>query len=355
MQNLKEIAEKFNIEGDILEISPLSGGLINSTYLLKTKENQPNYIFQKKNKDIFKNVPLMMDNIVKVTDHIRKKIKEEGGDTKREVMTIVNTKDGKPYVTDNNGDYWTMSVFIPDSINFDKADKPELAFKGGEGIGKFHLQLADFTTPLHEIIPGFHNLKYRFNQWDETIKKDPVGRVRELGREIEWIEKRRDEMMNFWNLVENGTIPKRVTHNDTKISNILFDKNGKLLCVIDLDTVMSNTLLADYGDAIRTFANTSVEDDRNPDNVGLNKEMFKAYTEGYLGQTRNILTEAELEYLPFGARYITFEQTLRFLMDYIDGDKYYKILYPEHNLVRTVAQQRLLESMENNYDFMKKI
>lgn len=348
-----KIASHFDIKGVIKEIKPLSGGLINASYIVRTEGDAPDYVLQRKNGEIFKDVPGMMENIVNVTEHIRKKIADANGNVDREVMEVVFTKSGKPYQADENGDFWSMSVFIPDTLTLEKADSPQLAFKGGEGIGKFQMQLSDFNKPLHQTIPGFHDLSFRFKQWDEALKNDKGNRKDTVKEEIAWIERRRDEMLSFWKLVEEGKLPKRVTHNDTKLSNILFDKEGNVLCVIDLDTVMSNTVLADYGDAIRSFANTGAEDDPNPDNVGLDLETFKAYTAGFLSQTKDVLTPLELEYLAFGPRYITFEQVLRFLMDYIDGDTYYQTLYPGHNLVRTHAQQKLLESMEENYEEMR--
>ena len=189
-------------------------------------------------------------------------------------------------------------------------------------------------------------------QWDEALGRDAAGRVKDLKEEIGWIESRRGEMLAFWSKVEDGTIPTRVTHNDTKISNILFDKKGGVLCAIDLDTVMNSTSLNDFGDAIRSYANTSEEDERDLSLVGLSPEMFRAYTEGYLSQRAKQLTASEIDNLAFSARYITFEQVLRFLMDYIDGDTYYRIKYPEHNLVRTHAQYKLLRSMEEQYGTM---
>ena len=190
-------------------------------------------------------------------------------------------------------------------------------------------------------------------QWDEALKRDAAGRKKELSEEIGWIESRRDEMLSFWSKVEDGTIPTRVTHNDTKINNILFNKQGEVLCAIDLDTVMNSTSLNDFGDAIRSYANTGDEDDRDLSRVGMSLEMFRAYTEGYLSQRAGQLNQAEIDHLAFSARYITFEQVLRFLMDYIDGDTYYKIKYPEHNLVRTKAQFKLLQSAEAAIPKMK--
>ena len=349
---LQEIASQFALEGAITAIDSLGEGFINDTFIVRTAGDAPDYILQRKNKSIFPDVPAMMENIRKVTDHIRRRVAAAGGDPRREAMTVVATRDGKLYHVDAQGEYWAVSVFISDTIAYNKADSPELARKGGEGIGKFQAQLADFTEPLAETIKGFHNIRHRFVQWDEALGRDAAGRVKDLTEEIGWIESRRDEMLGFWSKVEEGTIPTRVTHNDTKINNILFDKKGEVLCAIDLDTVMNSTSLNDFGDAIRSYTNTGEEDDRDLSRVSMSLDMFRAYTEGYLSQRAGQLTAPEIDHLAFSARYITFEQVLRFLMDYIDGDTYYKTKYPEHNLMRTHAQYRLLRSMEEQYGTM---
>ena len=345
MQNkLIEIAKQFALEGEIATIKPLGEGFINDTFVVTTEGEAPNYILQRKNHVVFPDVPGMMDNILAVTNHIKAKV----ADPMRETLTIVPAKDGKLYVKDGEN-FWAVCLFISDTSSYDRADSPELAYQGGVGIGRFQALLADFDKPLNETIKGFHNIRHRFNQWDATIAADPVGRVKEVQQEIGWIESRREEMMKFWSLVEDGTIPTHVTHNDTKISNILFDRpTGKVLCAIDLDTVMSSTSLNDFGDAIRSYTNTGAEDDPNLDNVSMSIDMFRAYAEGYLSEQKS-LCASELEWLAFSGRYITYEQVLRFLMDYIDGDKYYKTAYADHNLVRTRAQYKLLRSMEEQY------
>ena len=347
-EKLLSIAERFDLEGTIASIKPLGEGFINDTFVIRTEGDAPDYILQRKNHAVFPDVPGMMENILAVTEHIKAKV----ADPLRETLTVVRARDGKLYVEDE-GNFWAVCLFIADTSSFDRADSPELAYQGGVGIGRFQALLADFDKPLNETIKGFHNIRHRFAQWDAAVAADAAGRVASLAEEIGWVESRRREMLDFWSLVEDGTIPTHVTHNDTKISNILFDKpTGKVLCAIDLDTVMNSTSLNDFGDAIRSYANTGAEDDRDLDNVELSIEMFRAYADGYLSQQRATMTQSELDWLAFSARYITFEQVLRFLMDYIDGDKYYKTAYPEHNLVRTRAQYKLLQSMERRYDEM---
>ncbi|WP_319502900.1 aminoglycoside phosphotransferase family protein [uncultured Draconibacterium sp.] len=354
--NLYEIAEHFQLEGEILNIATLGEGFINDTFIIKTKTDaSPNYLMQRKNRKIFTDVPAMMDNIERITSHLKKKISARGGDPMREALTVIKTKEGALYHVDQEGEYWALCLFIPGSVTYEAADTPELAYAGGKGIGKFQRMTSDFTGKLSDILPGFHNIRFRFKQWDEVLAKDPVDRKKDMEKEIAWIEERREEMLGFWEKVETGVIPTRVTHNDTKINNILFDDKGDVLCVIDLDTVLSSTALNDFGDAIRSYTNTGLEDDKDLNKVSMDIQIFEAYTRGYLSETKSFLTQVELDYLAFSAKYITYEQVLRFLMDYIDGDNYYKIKYAEHNLVRTRAQYRLLQSIEEQFDEMKKI
>ena len=354
-ENLREIASHFALEGPVTAIDSLGEGFINDTFIVRTEADAPDYILQRKNKAVFPDVPAMMDNIRRVTEHIRRRVIAAGGDPRREVMTVVPAKDGHLYHVDAEGEYWAATVFIDDTVAYNKADSPELARKGGEGIGKFQSQLDDFTEPLAETIKGFHNIRHRFGQWDAALARDAAGRRIHLAEEIGWIESRRAEMLSFWSKVEDGTIPTRVTHNDTKINNILFDRQGRVLCVIDLDTVLRSPCFNDFGDAIRTYANHGREDDENFDDVWLDMAMFRGFAEGYLSEARAFLTPAETDALAFSVRYITYEQVLRFLMDYLDGDTYYKIKSPDHNLVRTRAQYALLRSAEERYDAMRAI
>ena len=262
-QRLLRIASQFAIEGEIVAIEPLGEGFINDTYVVTTSGDAPNYILQRKNHNVFPDVPAMMANIKRVTEHIKTKV----ADPMRETLTIVPAKDGRLYVEEDNN-YWAACLYIANTVTYDRADTTALAYQGGVGIGRFQALLADFTEPLHETIKGFHNIRWRFEQWDATIAADPVGRVKEVQEEIAWVESRREQMLDFWSRVESGEIPTRVTHNDTKISNILFDKSsGRVLCAIDLDTVMSSTSLNDFGDAIRSYTNTGAEDDRDLANV----------------------------------------------------------------------------------------
>lgn len=350
-ERLLYIAKQFAIEGEVIAVEALGEGFINDTYMVTTAGDTPDYILQRKNHVVFPDVPGMMQNIKAVTEHIKAKV----ANPMRETLTVVPAKDGRLYVREGEN-YWAVCLYIPNTLTYDRADSVELAYQGGVGIGRFQSLLADFKQPLNETIKGFHNIRWRFEQWDATIAADPVGRVKEVQTEIGWIESRRQQMLAFWSKVESGEIPMRVTHNDTKISNILFDATTRcVLCAIDLDTVMSSTSLNDFGDAIRSYTNTGAEDDRCLERVEMDIDMFRAYAEGYLSEQRATMTESEKEWLAFSALYITFEQVLRFLMDYIDGDRYYKTISSDHNLVRTRAQYKLLQSMERQYDTMRAI
>lgn len=352
MKHLYEIANRFALEGKVQDIKSLGAGFINDTYIVATDTKR--YILQRKNHNIFPDVGAMMNNIERVTLHLKRKVMAQGGNPEREVLTVIPTKDDKLYYHDGEN-YWAVSLFIEGSVTHDRADTPRLAYMGGRGIGRFQAMLADFDEPLAEVIKGFHNIRWRFEQWDKALEEDRAGRKASLSEEIGWIESRREQMLDFWAMVERGELPMRVTHNDTKLSNILFDESDEVLCVIDLDTVMSSTSLNDFGDAIRSYTNRGAEDDKDLSKVSMSIDIFRHYAEGYISERGSTMTQSEREWLAFSGIYITFEQVLRFLMDYIDGDTYYKTAYPEHNLVRTRAQYRLLQSMEEQYPEMQKI
>lgn len=351
-KHLYDIAREFQLDAEVVSIDTLGQGFINDTYIVTTQKSR--YILQRKNHNIFPDVPAMMDNIQRVTTHLKAKVRAAGGDPEREVLTVIPTHDGTLYHR-NGEEFWAASLYIEGSVTHEVANTPRLAFMGGRGIGRFQAMLADFNEPLAEVIKGFHNIRWRFEQWDKSLAADRADRKASVAREIEWIECRRERMMAFWELVERGELPMRVTHNDTKLSNILFDSNDEVLCVIDLDTVMSSTSLNDFGDAIRSYTNTGAEDDTDLGRVSMNIDTFRHYAEGYLSERSATMTDSEREWLAFSALYITYEQVLRFLMDYIDGDTYYKIAYSDHNLVRTRAQHKLLESMEQQYEQMQAI
>ena len=343
--NLQQIVAQFAIEGVVAEVKPLGNGLINTTYKVTTEGEAPNYVLQHINNAIFPDVEMLMNNIVAVTSHIRAKYEAEGvEDIDRKVLKFVPAKDGKYFYFDGEK-YWRIMVFIPDTIS-QTAVTPESSYIVGETFGNFQAMLADIPVQLGETIKDFHNMEFRLQQLHEAVQENKAGRLAEVQWLVDELEKRAEEMCKGERLYREGKLAKRICHCDTKVDNILFDQDGKVLCVIDLDTVMPNFIFSDFGDFLRSAANTGKEDDKDLNNVNFNMDIFKAFTEGYLKSARVFLTPLEIENLPYAAALFPYMQTVRFLADYINGDTYYKIQYPEHNLVRSKAQFKLLQSVE---------
>lgn len=353
MDKLLTVIKNFQIEGKVSEIIPFGEGMINSTYCVTLNDNKTQYVLQKINHHIFQNVEMLQSNIQRITDHIRQKLVEAGeSDIDRKTLTLVSATDGKLYYFDGEN-YWRMTLLIPDSKTFE-AVTPEFAYYAGKAFGNFQFMLADLPgDPLGETIPNFHNMEFRLKQFREAVSADSVGRLSEVTDLVNEIEKRAYEMCQCNRLYREGKIPKRINHCDTKVNNMLFDTDGKVLCVIDLDTAMPGFVMSDFGDFMRTAGNTGKEDDIDLNNVSFNMAIFKSYTTGYLESAKAFLTPIEIELLPFGARLLTYMQLTRFLADYLNGDTYYKINNPLHNLQRSKAQFKLLVSIEENYPEME--
>ena len=346
MDMLTDIVSRFEITGKVTDVKPMGEGLINDTYKVFTDgSDKSQYVLQRVNNAIFQDVDMLMDNIDKVTTHLRKKNKN--------TLQFLKTRDGKFYHFDGEK-YWRVMVFVPDSITY-QAVTPEYSYIAGKSFGEFESLLSDLKEPLGEIIPDFHNIEFRLQQLRDAMTEDRVGRVAEVQYYLDEIFKRENKMTLGERLFREGKLPKRVCHCDTKVNNMLFDKEGKVLCIIDLDTVMPSFVFSDYGDFLRTAANTGAEDDPNLDNIDFNMEIFKAFTRGYLEGTKDFLLPIEKENLPYAAMLFPYMQTARFLADYINGDTYYKIKYSEHNLVRTKAQWRLFERAEAKEAQMKSL
>lgn len=352
MENLKEIVLKFNVENEINEVKPLGEGLINDTFKVYVNDCEtPKYVLQRINNAIFQDVDLLQDNIEKVTNHIRKKLIEKNEtDIDRKVLNFIKTKDDKRFYFDGEK-YWRLMVFISDSYTY-QAVTPEYSYTAGLAFGEFQSMLSDIEETLGETIPSFHNIELRLSQLREAVENDVVGRVKEVRYYLDEIEKRAEVMCRGEQLYREGKLPKRICHCDTKVNNMLFDKDGNVLCVIDLDTVMPSFIFSDFGDFLRSAANTGTEDDKDLNNIDFNMEIFEAFTKGYLEGTKSFLLPIEKENLPYAAKLFPYMQTVRFLADYINGDTYYKIQYPEHNLVRTKAQWRLFECAERKENLM---
>jgi Ser/Thr protein kinase RdoA (MazF antagonist) len=352
---LLEIAGRFRTEGTPLAAAPLGAGHINDSYRVTTAgDDAPDYVLQRINHAIFKDVDALQGNISRVTEHIRAKLAAQGvPDLDRRVLTLAPATDGKRYFRDGEGNFWRMMRYISDSVSYDEVT-PDLARRAGKAFGDFQAMLADLPAPpLAETIPNFHNMESRLETFRQAVKDNRAGRLQEMQQLVDEIEARADEMCIAERLHRQGLLPKRINHCDTKVNNVLFSCGGEVLCVVDLDTVMPGYVLSDFGDFMRTGANTGAEDDPNLDNVSLNQPVFEAYTQGYLSTARSFLLPVEVDNLAFGAKLLTYMQTVRFFADYLDGDRYYKIQYPDHNRVRTLAQFKLLQDMEGKFDWMR--
>ncbi|MCQ2205777.1 MAG: aminoglycoside phosphotransferase family protein [Bacteroidaceae bacterium] len=352
---MKEIVSHFAIKGTVKDVCPLGNGLINTTYKVETiEQDAPDYVLQNVNVSVFPDIDLLMDNIVAVTGHIRKKLEAAGtADINRKVLEFVPANDGKYYHFDGKK-YWRVMVFIPDTVS-KSGVSIESSYVVGKTFAEFQAMLADLPAKLGEPIKDFHNIEWRLQQLKDAVAANPVGRadepeVKEILAEV-W--KRAEEMAKGERLHREGKLPKRTCHCDTKVDNILFDQDDSVLCVIDLDTVMPSFIFSDYGDFLRSAANTTAEDDPDLTKVSFNFEVFKAFTEGYLKGARCFLTPIEIENLPYATALFPYMQTVRFLADYINGDTYFRVTYPEHNLVRTRNQLRLLQCVEEAFPKME--
>ena len=346
-EQLLNILDQFQLTEKVVSAEPFGNGHINDTLKVTNEKGEIKYVLQRINHLIFTNVDMLQNNIQIVTSHIRKKLEEKGeNDIDRKVLTFLPTKDNKLYYFDGDN-YWRVCLFIPNSKSYEEVT-PELSYEAGKAFGDFQSMLADIPEgTLGETIPNFHNMEFRLEQFHDAVKNNAAGRLDEVKDLIEEIEKRAEAMCIQERLYREGKLKKRTNHCDTKVNNMMFDtETDKVLCVIDLDTTMPGFVLSDFGDFIRTGANTGAEDDPDLDNVSVNMDIFRAFSKGYIRSAGSFLTPTERELLPFGAKMLTYMQTVRFLTDYLDGDTYYKIKFPEHNLQRSHAQFKLLQSIE---------
>jgi len=330
-------------------------GHINDTYRIITSDEAvcESYIVQRINHHVFKKPWEVMDNIIHVTEHIGRKLAQTG-DTRRATLRFVPTKDGTYYLIDKNGNYWRCYHYVDGARSYQMLESPQMFYQVGEAFGSFQQYLADYPAQtLHETIPMFHHTKNRYKNFVEAVEKDVCGRANTVKAEIEALLSRENLTGLLLCGLENGTLPLRVTHNDTKVNNVLLDDKTKQgVCVIDLDTVMPGLAAYDFGDAVRVGASTAQEDETDVSKVGFDLELYSAFARGFLDGTGGLLTKAETESLPAGALVMTYENGLRFLTDYLSGDTYFKIAYPEHNLVRCRTQIRMVECMEREWDRM---
>ena len=357
-KQFKEIMGQFDILGTPEVAIPYGKGHINDTYKVITRledGGEIKYILQRINDTIFKDPSGLMDNIKGVTDHIRQKIKEQGGDLRKESLKVILTRSGVNHV-EKNGNFYRVYDFIEGARTYQMVEGPSDFYKSGQALGEFQELLFDYdATSLNETIKDFHNTEKRFTDFTAVVGEDPKGRLKDCKEEVDAYLLRQKDVGIINKLIKNEELPIRVTHNDTKYNNVMIDDvTREAVCLIDLDTVMPGVALYDFGDSIRSGATTALEDEADLSKVNLDLTLFKAYTDGYLSKG-SFLTETEIDYLPFSAKIMTFECGMRFLKDYLEGDIYYKINYPTHNLVRAKNQLKLVQDMERDYQQMIEI
>jgi len=351
-----EILSNFRIPSGEYTLVPYGSGHINDT-LLAGNGKGDRYIFQRINNNIFQDIPALMGNILRVTEFLQDSVRKNGGDPRRESLTVIRTVDNAPYYQDREGGYWRAYLFVEDTVCRDRAETAEEFAQSGEAFGRFQKLLADFPADsLAETIPDFHNTPKRFEAFLDAIQKDPLGRKKEVEREIEFLLARREDMSRLTEALRKGELPLRVTHNDTKLNNVLLDRETlRGICVIDLDTVMPGLSVNDFGDSIRFGASTAPEDEQDLSKVEMSLSLFRAYAEGFLRGCDGRLTENEYACLPLGAKTMTMECGMRFLTDYLLGDTYFKTHRPGQNLDRCRTQLKLVADMEGKWAEMERI
>lgn len=359
-RRLQELCAHFATEGRVASIHAYGNGHINDTYLVRCeRDTAPDcrYILQRINGRVFTNIAALMANVERITAYLREKIAEQGGDPARECLTLIPTKDGKSYCLDGQGSGWRMLLFVEKTVSLETADTPKSFAHSGVAFGRFQRLLVDFPPQtLHEIIPRFHNTASRYADFERAVQQDVAGRAEEVQEEISFVRARKADTSVLVDMLERGELPLRVTHNDTKLNNVLLDeRTGEPVCVIDLDTVMPGLSLYDFGDSIRFGASTAAEDETDLHKVSCSLELFEAYVRGYLSECGDSLTAQEIEMLPFAAKLITLECGMRFLTDYLQGDVYFKTSRPGQNLDRCRTQFRLVEDMESKQARMAEI
>ncbi len=358
--DIKEVLSCFDFKGSLLKIEKFGSGHINTTYLAKYEDDNKiiSYVIQQVNTNVFKDIDALMGNVFAVTSFLRDRIKENGGDPDRETLNFMKTKDGNLYYRAENGDCFRAYRFIDNSKCCDSVSSAEVFEKSGIAFGRFQKYLSDFpATTLTETIPDFHNTIWRFeNEFIPAVNTDKSGRAEKCKDEIEFVMNRKNDCCRLTDLIAKNEIPIRVTHNDTKLNNVLFDDDSdEAICVIDLDTVMPGLALYDFGDSIRFGANTCAEDEKDTSKIAIDLDYFRAYAQGFLKEAGESFSQTEKDNLAFSAKLMTLECGMRFLTDYLNGDIYFRTAYPEHNLVRAKDQLALVADMEKHMDEMESI
>jgi thiamine kinase-like enzyme len=358
-KDIKDIGRQFQIDGEFIEARPHGSGHINDTYLgwYKTSSGPKRFVHQRINHHVFKQPEKLMENIERVTGYARQRIIEAGGDPERETLTLVPTWEGKSFHKTAEGEYWRTYIFINGVRTYETVEDLRHVYSAAKAFGNFQKLLDSLPGErLHETIPGFHHTRRRFETFEQAVEKDAANRAITIRSEIDFYLKREGIASLVIDRLENGQLPERITHNDTKLNNVLIDNfTGDGVCVIDLDTMMPGSALFDFGDLVRMGTATAPEDEVDLSKVGVDLNMFTWLARGYLDAARDFLTPQESDLLVFAGQLITFEQGIRFLSDYLNGDIYYKIHRPEQNLERTRTQLKMLTEMEHKQDEMEAI
>ena len=351
--------ESFQFQGTCVECIPYGSGHINDTFRVTCDDNGTTrrYILQRMNKTIFLNPEELMENVTGVTKWLRKKILEKGGNPERETLNLVPTKEGKNFFVDQTGNYWRAYIFIEGATTYDLVQNKEDFYQSAVAFGHFQGLLADYPAQtLHETIVNFHNTIDRFAKFKKAVEEDVMGRAKDVQEEIQFVLDREALAHTLCDMQAEGKLPLRVTHNDTKLNNIMIDdETRKAICVIDLDTVMPGLAVNDFGDSIRFGASTAEEDEKDLSKVSCSMELFELYTKGFIEGCQGSLTDTELEMLPIGAMTMTYECGMRFLTDYLEGDHYFKVHRDGHNLDRARTQFTLVKDMETKLETMNAI
>lgn len=353
------IITKFDVKGEFVSAIPYGSGHINDTRLVTMNEDgvEKQYVLQRINHNVFKNPAQLMENYVGVTSYLKEVVEKNGGDPMRETLNVIKTKDGANFYLSDEGNYYRLIYFVKDSISYDKVENPEQFYESAVVFGNFQYQLRDYPADtLYETIVNFHNTPDRIRLFEEALRADVCGRAKEVQAEIDFVLSRREFASTLENARKEGKLPLRVTHNDTKLNNILFDKeSGKPLCIVDLDTIMPGYSVNDFGDSIRFGATTALEDEKDLSKVNFDISLYELYVKGFIEGTKGGLTDCEMDLLPIGAIMMTFECGTRFLTDYLSGDTYFKIHREGHNLDRARNQFKLVSDMEARLDEMRAI
>ena len=354
-----EILNSFPISGNIVSVTPYGNGHINTTLKVLSECDgvEKEYILQKINKNVFKSPEKLMANYVGVTEFIRKKAILSGADPDREALCVIHAKDGKSFFIDSNGDYWRLTLFIKDSVCYDKVERAEQFYDSARAFGNFQRILSDYPADtLYETIPNFHNTPDRFSKFISAVEADVCGRASEVAEDIAFVKEREEFAKTLETAHSEGRLPLKVTHNDTKLNNILFDKySSKAICVVDLDTIMPGYSVNDFGDSIRFGATTASEDEADLSKVNFDIDLYEVYVRGFIKGAKDGLSRGELELLPIGAIMMTYECGMRFLTDYLEGDTYFRTSRPKQNLDRARNQFKLVRDMEEKLDEMQEI